>query len=157
MGVSVGVNALSVKSGHQGVAVREFPDVCKAPSPGGPVPIPYPNLLGPGHQQTAGSKAAAGKTLATGGSFSSIRGNEPGTLKGVASMLSERCGVTIFPSSATRRGSGRFGMSRILIEALILTPCEGGREPKANGGFCFAALENQKPNPLLAKNARFPP
>jgi hypothetical protein len=80
------VNALSVKSGHQGVAVREFPDVCKAPSPGGPVPIPYPNLLGPGHQQTAGSKAAAGKTLATGGSFSSIRGNEPGTLKGVASM-----------------------------------------------------------------------
>jgi hypothetical protein len=86
MGVSVGVNALSVKSGHQGVAVREFPDVCKAPSPGGPVPIPYPNLLGPGHQQTAGSKAAAGKTLATGGSFSSIRGNEPGTLKGVASM-----------------------------------------------------------------------
>jgi len=86
MGVSVGVNALSVKSGHQGVAVREFPDVCKAPAPGGPVPIPYPNLLGPGHQQTAGSKAAAGKTLATGGSFSSIRGNEPGTLKGVASM-----------------------------------------------------------------------
>jgi hypothetical protein len=86
MGVSVGVNALSVKSGHQGVAVREFPDVCKAPSPGGPVPIPYPNLLGPGHQQTAGSKAAAGKTLATGGSFSSIRGNEPGTIKGVASM-----------------------------------------------------------------------
>ena len=86
MGVSVGVNALSVKSGHQGVAVREFPDVCKAPSPGGPVPIPYPNLLGPGHQQTAGSKAAAGKTLATGGSFSSIRGNEPGTLKEVVSM-----------------------------------------------------------------------
>src|SRR5580765_3480829 len=55
-------------------------------------------------------------------------------------MLSERCGVTILPSSATRRGSGRLGMSRILIEALTLPPCEGGREPKANGGFVFARL-----------------
>jgi hypothetical protein len=75
------------KSGHLGAAVTAFPDVCKTPSPGAPVPIPYPNLLGPGQQQTAGSKAAAGKTLVTGGTiFSSIKGNEPGTLKEVVSM-----------------------------------------------------------------------
>ena len=85
MGATVVVNAMSVKSGHQGVAVTAFPDVCKTPSPGGPVPIPYPNLVGPG-QQTAGSKAAAAKITGTGGAFSSIRGNEPGTLKDVASM-----------------------------------------------------------------------
>ena len=34
-------------------------------------------------------------------------------------MLSERCGVTIFASSATSRGSGRLGMSRMRMEALM--------------------------------------
>ena len=29
---------------HKGQTVAAFPDVCKTPSPGGPVPIPYPNL-----------------------------------------------------------------------------------------------------------------
>ena len=31
-------------SGHQGSALSAFPDVCKTPGPGGPVPIPYPNI-----------------------------------------------------------------------------------------------------------------
>jgi len=30
-------------STKQGAAVSSFPDVCKVPSPGGPLPIPYPN------------------------------------------------------------------------------------------------------------------
>lgn len=44
MGVSVGVNKLSVvHKGSNGVS-PSFPDVCKTPSPGGPIPIPYPNI-----------------------------------------------------------------------------------------------------------------
>jgi len=88
MGVTIGMNALSIKSGHQGFAVAAFPDVCKTPSPGGPVPIPYPNLVGPGQQQTAGSKVhIAGKTLATTSStLSRSTGDEAGTLKGMVSM-----------------------------------------------------------------------
>ena len=44
MGVTVGVNNLSVvHKGSNGVTIA-FPDVCKTPSPGGPVPIPYPNI-----------------------------------------------------------------------------------------------------------------
>jgi hypothetical protein len=97
MPVTVGVNQLSVvhKSSHQGVAVPGFPDVCKTPSPGGPVPIPYPNLVGPGQQQTAGSKAAlAGKTLATASTLSRSTGDEAGT-KGMVSM-NEKMGRTQF-------------------------------------------------------------
>lgn len=46
-------------SKHQGRAVLAFPDVCKTPSPGGPVPIPYPNI------GTASSRRIAKTGLAT--------------------------------------------------------------------------------------------
>src|SRR3954471_3182753 len=44
MGVSVGVNSLSVVHADSGGITAAFPDVCKTPSPAGPVPIPYPNV-----------------------------------------------------------------------------------------------------------------
>jgi hypothetical protein len=44
MPVTVGVNMLSVvHQGSNGVTIA-FPDVCKTPSPAGPIPIPYPNI-----------------------------------------------------------------------------------------------------------------
>lgn len=44
MGVTVGVNNMSVvHKGSSGITIA-FPDVCKTPSPAGPVPIPYPNI-----------------------------------------------------------------------------------------------------------------
>lgn len=44
MPVTVGVNFLSVvHKGSNGVTIA-FPDVCKTPSPAGPIPIPYPNI-----------------------------------------------------------------------------------------------------------------
>jgi hypothetical protein len=44
MGVTVGVNKLSVvHAGSSGTTIA-FPDVCKTPTPGGPIPIPYPNI-----------------------------------------------------------------------------------------------------------------
>jgi hypothetical protein len=44
MGVSVGVNDLSVVHQSSNGKTIAFPDVCKTPTPGGPVPIPYPNI-----------------------------------------------------------------------------------------------------------------
>jgi hypothetical protein len=35
-------------STKRGSAVLAFPDVCKTPTPGGPVPIPYPNIASQG-------------------------------------------------------------------------------------------------------------
>jgi hypothetical protein len=44
MSVTVGVNFLSVvHAGSNGTTIA-FPDVCKTPSPAGPIPIPYPNI-----------------------------------------------------------------------------------------------------------------
>lgn len=44
MGVTVGVNFMSVVHKDSGGTSIAFPDVCKTPTPGGPVPIPYPNI-----------------------------------------------------------------------------------------------------------------
>ena len=44
MGVTVGVNKLSVVHKSSNGTTLCFPDVCKTPTPAGPVPIPYPNI-----------------------------------------------------------------------------------------------------------------
>src|SRR3954469_24616150 len=44
MPASVGVNNLSVVHKDSGGVTQAFPDVCKTPSPAGPIPIPYPNI-----------------------------------------------------------------------------------------------------------------
>jgi len=44
MPVTVGVNNLSVDHACSNGITTAFPDVCKTPTPGGPVPIPYPNI-----------------------------------------------------------------------------------------------------------------
>lgn len=61
---TVGVNHLSVgKEDSNGVTVA-FPDVCKTPSPGGPIPIPYPNIAKSSDTAKGGKKVSAdGKPL----------------------------------------------------------------------------------------------
>ena len=44
MAVNTGVNKMSVVTKDSGGVTVAFPDVCKTPSPGGPIPIPYPNV-----------------------------------------------------------------------------------------------------------------
>lgn len=44
MPVTVGVNFLSVVHKASNGTTIAFPDVCKTPTPAGPVPIPYPNI-----------------------------------------------------------------------------------------------------------------
>ena len=44
MPATVGVNFLTVVHKTSNGITIAFPDVCKTPTPGGPVPIPYPNI-----------------------------------------------------------------------------------------------------------------
>ena len=45
MATTINVNGLTlVHRGSDGTAIATLPDVCKTPSPGGPVPLPYPNV-----------------------------------------------------------------------------------------------------------------
>jgi uncharacterized Zn-binding protein involved in type VI secretion len=58
MPVTVGVNNLSVVHASSNGITSAFPDVCKTPSPAGPVPIPYPNVA-------QSSDTASGTTTVT--------------------------------------------------------------------------------------------
>ena len=90
MGVSVRVNNLSiVHKGSSGMSMATAPDVCKTPSPGGPVPVPYPNISRSSDLSDGSSTVTAeGNMIAIKGSqFSRSSGDEPGTAGGVKSNV----------------------------------------------------------------------
>jgi hypothetical protein len=81
------VNAL-VHKGGSWMSIATVPDVCKTPTPGGPVPMPYPNISqastlsdGTSTVTVDGGNMAAIK----GSKFAMSSGDEPGTLGGVKS------------------------------------------------------------------------
>lgn len=89
MGVTINVNDLTMcHKGSGGVVVATVPDVCRTPSPGGPAPVPYPNVAR-SKDLAHGSKsvtADGGQSIAVKRSeFRTSRGDEPGTLGGVTS------------------------------------------------------------------------
>ena len=69
MGVTIHVNGKSnslVHKGSMGIAKSTLPDVCKTPSPGGPVPIPYPVIVSMSSDLKKGTKTVKvdGKKMA---------------------------------------------------------------------------------------------
>jgi len=90
MPVTVNINGLSVvHQGSNGVAMATIPDVCKTPSAGGPIPVPYPNvamssdLMGGTSTVTIDGCSAA----IQGSKFIKSTGDEPGVAGGVASSV----------------------------------------------------------------------
>ncbi|RWP24102.1 MAG: DUF4150 domain-containing protein [Mesorhizobium sp.] len=86
----ISVNNLGLTyKGTIGISMATIPDVCKTPSPGGPIPIPYPNIA----QQSSLSDGtttvfAKGKMIANKGShYSRSNGDEAGTVGGVKSNV----------------------------------------------------------------------
>lgn len=68
-----------------------FPDVCKTPSPAGPVPIPYPNIAkasdtsdGPGTVKCDGKMP-----MVKGAKYSKSAGDEAGTAGGLLSSVNQ--------------------------------------------------------------------
>jgi len=92
MAVTIHVNGKSnslVHKGSMGIAKSTLPDVCKTPSPGGPVPVPYPVIVSMSSDLKKGTKTVKvdGKNPAAvkGSEFSRCTGDEPGTAGGVKS------------------------------------------------------------------------
>jgi hypothetical protein len=64
-----------------------FPDVCKTPTPGGPVPIPYPNI-GKSSDTTAGPSTVTTDgvmPMVKGAQYAVTSGDEAGSVLGVTS------------------------------------------------------------------------
>lgn len=84
MSVTVGVNKMSVIHADSGGKSPCFPDVCKTPSPAGPVPIPYPNLAKSGDtaKGTKKVKCDGNPVCVKDSNFSTSTGDEAGTAGG---------------------------------------------------------------------------
>lgn len=84
MGVTVGVNMLSVVHKSSSGTTIAFPDVCKTPSPGGPIPIPYPNIAKSSDtaKGTKKVKCDGNPVCVKDSNFSTSTGDEAGTAGG---------------------------------------------------------------------------
>jgi hypothetical protein len=84
------VNGLGLTyKGTVGISSATLPDVCKTPSPAGPVPIPYPNIASQSSLQNGTTTVKAhGQMIAVKGSqYGSSNGDEAGTAGGVKSSV----------------------------------------------------------------------
>jgi len=87
MPVTVGVNFMSVvHKSSNGVSIA-FPDVCKTPSPAGPIPIPYPNIAmsSDTDKGTKKVKCDGESTCTKDANFKMSTGDEAGSAGGVVS------------------------------------------------------------------------
>jgi hypothetical protein len=129
MGATVTVNSPNtVVHKNSGGQSPVFPDVCKTPSPGGPVPVPYPNMARSSDaSDTATTVKADGQNIMLKKSvFSTSTGDEAGSVGGVVSNCT--------------KGKAQFIMYSFDVKA------EGQNVPrnmdmmKQNGGSSFNAV-----------------
>lgn len=84
-----------------------FPDVCKTPSPAGPVPIPYPNI-GKSSDTAKGSKTVKiqkATTMLKGSNFKTSTGDEPGSAGGVVSSKTKgKCEFILYSFDVKAEG-----------------------------------------------------
>lgn len=72
MSATININDLTLAhKGSSGVSMATIPDVCKTPSPAGPVPIPYPNIA-----MSADLKKGTKTIKADGGNMAANKGSE---------------------------------------------------------------------------------
>jgi hypothetical protein len=84
MSATVSVNFLTVVHADSGGVTMGFPDVCKTPSPAGPIPIPYPNIAKSSDTSKGSSsvKMDGNPIMLKGSVFSTSTGDEAGSAGG---------------------------------------------------------------------------
>ena len=116
---TVVVNHLTVVHKDSGGVSMAFPDVCKTPSPAGPVPIPYPNVA-----QSADT-ASGSRTVTADGNpfmlksshFAMSTGDEAGSAMGVASnKIKGKAYPKMYSFDVKVEGQNVFRLSDIMLQ-----------------------------------------
>jgi uncharacterized Zn-binding protein involved in type VI secretion len=91
MAATVCVNGMTVVHKTSGGIVTFGPDVCLTPSPGGPVPVPYPNIARSSDTDKGSTtvKVDGNPVMLQGSVFSTSTGDEPGKGGGIASGVNK--------------------------------------------------------------------
>lgn len=99
----------SVASGHVSTSTGPT-DICKTPTPGGPVPMPYPNLaptVVPGPGYTTKTLVMATPMLTKKGKIGLSNGDQPGVALGVVSnKIMGMVEMTMASSDVDAEGGG---------------------------------------------------
>jgi len=118
MPATVNVNMRTVVHAASNGLVMGFPDVCKTPSPAGPIPIPYPNIA-MSTDTDKGTKDVKmdGKPICIQGSnFSKSSGDEPGSAGGVASSCNKgKAEFMLYSFDVKAEGKGVCRMGDIMV------------------------------------------
>lgn len=87
MGQTTFANSRGITHKGSGGMSIVFPDVCKTPTPAGPVPIPYPNIGKASDTSKGPKKVKTDKKMpmVKGAKYSRTMGDEAGTAKGIIS------------------------------------------------------------------------
>lgn len=131
MSVTINVNGLSLAhKGSNGIATATMPDVCKTPSPAGPVPLPYPNIAMSKDliKGTTTVKVDGGNMAAIDGSELSLStGDEPGTLGGVvSSTFIKEATWMLFSFDVNLEGKGACRLTDKMFMNHMNTVCMAG-------------------------------
>ena len=87
MGATLNVNNMTVVHAGSGGTSTAAPDTCKTPTPGGPQPLPYPNIAmsSDASQVTTTVKVDGNGVMVKGSVFALSSGDEAGSLLGIMS------------------------------------------------------------------------
>ncbi|BCH25437.1 DUF4150 domain-containing protein [Mesorhizobium sp. L-8-3] len=169
MPTHITVNGLGLThKSSTGFSKATIPDVCKTPTPGGPVPMPYPNfaLSGTLTNGTTTVFAKGGKMIAIKGSqYSTSTGDEPGTVGGVKSNTFKQAtdwitysfDVKMDGKNACRDTDKKFHNNKNTVDLMgnvnpnspgrpnILTiPCDNAPEKPSPGRHKFTDCEKEE-------------
>lgn len=156
MGLTVKVNGTNLGLVHKGSGhmARNTPrDVCKTPSPGGPVPIPYPVIMSKSSDLKNGTttvKADGGQMIGVKGcEYATCNGDEAGTAGGVVSSTNmKEAKFILFSFDVKMNGKNACRLGDKMTMNHQNTVCLAGTFPTNAGG-----------NPFLidCENFRSPP
>jgi hypothetical protein len=116
---SVVVNSLTVVHKDSGGVTNIFPDVCKTPSPGGPIPLPYPNVaMSSDTGGGASTVSADGNPIMLKSSYFSLStGDEAGSLFGVVSnKIKGKAYPKLYSFDVKADGENVFRLSDIMLQ-----------------------------------------
>jgi hypothetical protein len=159
MPITIKVNGPNLTLVHKfssGISTATIPDVCKTPSPGGPVPIPYPNIaqsitLSKGTTSVKSDKAMA---AVKGSKFALSNGDNAGVAGGVKSSTFMKEATWIlysFDVKLNGKNAARFtdkmfhnsqntvNLAGVLQQVLV----DAGCTPDEANAICDALCETQ--------------
>jgi hypothetical protein len=110
MSVTVAANNMSVVHKDSGGITTAFPDVCKTPSPAGPIPIPYPNIAKASDTAKGASsvKCDGNPVCVENSNFSMSTGDEAGSAGGgvVSNKIKGKAEFVNFSFDVKAEGKG---------------------------------------------------